>query len=77
MLMKWYTQNCAVSFGKTRSSTSTFWYQYVVSINYVSNKDISTNVQIVLVLKNVVSTLESGSAALAMEGHHRYRCMHW
>ena len=70
--MKWYTQNCAISYGKTQTSTSAFLYQYVVSINYVSNKDISTNVPIVLVLKNVVSTLESNSAVLAMEGHHCY-----
>ena len=46
--MKWYTQNFAISFGKTLSFTSELLYQWVVAINYVSSKDLSTNALIVL-----------------------------
>ena len=61
--MKWYTQNCAISFGKTLRALQVHCYSallsaYVISINYMSSKDLSTNTPIALVLRNGASTLE-------------------
>ena len=53
-LMKWYTQNFAISFGKTLSFTSELLYQWVVAINYASSKELPTNA--LIVLKNGVSS---------------------
>ena len=56
--MKWYTQNCAIKFGKTLSSTFELFYKYMVFIKYVPSKDLSTDVPIVLALKNVISWMK-------------------
>ena len=52
--MRQYTQNCAISFGKTLRSASALLYEWVVSIHYKLSKDLFTNVPIVLALKNGV-----------------------
>ena len=56
--MKWYAQNCAIKFGKTLSSTIELFYKYMVFIKYVPSKDLSTDVPIVLALKNVISWMK-------------------
>ena len=52
--MRQYTQNFAISFGKTLRSASALLYEWVVSIHYKLSKDLFTNVPIVLALKNGV-----------------------
>ena len=72
--MRQYTQNCAISFGKTLRSASALLYEWVVSIHYKLSKDLFTNVPIVLALKNG-GLIAPGSATQAMEEHHYSRCM--